>query len=230
MTFFAKDVDVARKRNPSAPHTPAGKSSRQVSQGNGGSKGNIALLKAMSALSRLSDSKHDKHRRRQAELAGFSFAQGIQKVSHARPTSIVPFLPVVFALQTQLGASDDLRHSQFKINSRMLVSQQKPTSIMQLWPRAVSEQPCKRLAELYERRGGIAAIEANCRIAREMERADHELVWKLCATTLSGGHCANVEAEPLAREPPRFRRKREVPPQEKNSQPTQHSLTTLAQM
>lgn len=43
-------------------------------------KGNAALLKAMHVLSRFGDAKHDKHRKRQAELAGFSFAAGIEKV------------------------------------------------------------------------------------------------------------------------------------------------------
>jgi hypothetical protein len=81
VTFFAKDLTAGRKRNPSAPHTPSGKTSRQISLSTGGAKGNTSLLKAMSALSRLSDSKHDKHRRRQAELAGFSFAEGIHRVS-----------------------------------------------------------------------------------------------------------------------------------------------------
>jgi hypothetical protein len=124
-------------------------------------------------------------------------------------------------------ASDDLRQSQYKINNRILVSQQKPTSMLQIWLQTAPAQPCRRLAELYEIRGGIAAVQSNCKIARELCRADHELIWKLCATTLSEGNCSGSGAEPRACNPPRF--KRNVGRNSLDRFP-RHSTSTLAQM
>jgi hypothetical protein len=138
-----------------------------------------------------------------------------------------PLTHSLFRSQTQLVTSDELRHTQFKLNNRMLVSQQKPTSVVQIWSPTVSAQPCRRLAELYEIRGGIAAVQANCRIARELYRADHELIWKLCATALSEGHNSEGNVSRQACNPPRFKRNGSRVPSERHPR---HSTITLAQM
>lgn len=78
ITFFTKSQPQGKRRIPSAsrsPSTAIGSSPHGVQ-----AKKSSALAKAMTTLSRMGDGANDIARRRRCELAGFTFATGIQQV------------------------------------------------------------------------------------------------------------------------------------------------------
>lgn len=81
VVFRTKEEPQNGRRIPSLSRSPSGNNGNNTLSVNN-AKSNTVLLKAMSALSRLSELKNNKSRKRQAELAGFSFAAGIRKVGH----------------------------------------------------------------------------------------------------------------------------------------------------
>jgi hypothetical protein len=168
-------------------------------------------LKAMSALSRLSDMKHDKHRKRQAQLAGFSFAEGIQKVSRSPGSDryIADWSDVTVLKAQMIAADGSILNGIAKPQNRMLASPQKPSSTLRISTHVASAQPDRRLAERYKTLGGTWAVQCNLEASRQLNRPDHELIWKLVASSLTADIYPVEKGPPIKTGlPPRFVRKR----------------------
>jgi hypothetical protein len=90
----------------------------------------------------------------------------------------------------------------------MLAAQQKPSSVLRLSTHVASPQPCRRLAECYRTSGGTLAVQSNLEAARQLHRPDHELIWKLIASSLAADVELNQVKPPVEPvKPPRFKRK-----------------------
>jgi hypothetical protein len=104
-----------------------------------------------------------------------------------------------------ISADGSLLNGTVKPQNRMLAAQPKPSSVLRLSTQVASPQPCRKLAESYKISGGIRAVQCNLEAARQLRRPDHELIWRLIASSLTAD--LNPVQEKSSALPPRFKRK-----------------------
>jgi len=107
-----------------------------------------------------------------------------------------------------IAADGSILNGTAKPQNRMLTSPQKPSSVVRLSTHVAFAQPDRRLAECYKTSGGARAVQCNLETSRQFHRPDHELIWKLIASSLTANTDPVQNGSSLTGPPPRFKRKR----------------------